>query len=314
MRRLFVFTKPDSSEDSTMFGVRKALVSILVLAFVFPARCLDALAREWTDTTGKYRVEADFVEATDDGVQIKKTNGEVVNIPLEKLSEADRRYVRYKVGLATVDLTGIWQTDEGAIYRFEDDGETISAKALESRVISSLDAKLRHDGAKVVADRWKVVFREDPSRQHRNLKVDLYLTMEGQVRVGFEEVHWDRRGREIGRKRQTTRLSKISEQKWQARLARIEEQRQLARERKEKERENFLIGVGVLLYGLGKLAEIGGGSGEMERRGSYQTRLASCSGCGGDGKNWNPFRESGYDVCGRCGGSGLHDELVFVEK
>lgn len=53
-----------------------------------------ALARTWTDSTGKYRVEAEFVEFTDGNVKLKKTDGNIVSVPASKLSKADQQWVR----------------------------------------------------------------------------------------------------------------------------------------------------------------------------------------------------------------------------
>jgi len=53
-----------------------------------------ALARTWTDSTGKYRVEAEFVEFTDGNVKLKKTDGSIVSVPASKLSKADQQWVR----------------------------------------------------------------------------------------------------------------------------------------------------------------------------------------------------------------------------
>ncbi len=50
--------------------------------------------RTWTDSTGKYKVEASLVELKDGQVTLKKPDGQVVAIPLERLSEADQQFVR----------------------------------------------------------------------------------------------------------------------------------------------------------------------------------------------------------------------------
>ncbi len=50
--------------------------------------------RKWTDSSGKYTVEADFVDFKDGKVQLRKHDGKTVTVPIEKLSQADRSYVR----------------------------------------------------------------------------------------------------------------------------------------------------------------------------------------------------------------------------
>ena len=64
-----------------------ALVALLLV--IAPA----ASAREWTDTTGGFSVEAELVEVKDDKVRLKKSNGQIVAVPIAKLSKGDREYI-----------------------------------------------------------------------------------------------------------------------------------------------------------------------------------------------------------------------------
>ncbi len=50
--------------------------------------------RTWTDSTGKFRVEAEFVELKDGKVQLRKQDGKVIDVPLERLSAADQEYIK----------------------------------------------------------------------------------------------------------------------------------------------------------------------------------------------------------------------------
>jgi S1-C subfamily serine protease len=52
--------------------------------------------REWTDATRTYRVEAELVEVRDGVVQLKKTNGEMVETPISKLSQEDQLFLAAK--------------------------------------------------------------------------------------------------------------------------------------------------------------------------------------------------------------------------
>ena len=51
-------------------------------------------AHEWTDQTGRHRVEAEYVDLKDGEVVLRKSDGKTVTVPLDRLSEADRRFVR----------------------------------------------------------------------------------------------------------------------------------------------------------------------------------------------------------------------------
>lgn len=54
-------------------------------------------AREWKSADGKSKVEADFVSLRDGKVSLKKKSGEIVSVPLDKLSPADIAYVEGRV-------------------------------------------------------------------------------------------------------------------------------------------------------------------------------------------------------------------------
>ena len=50
--------------------------------------------RTWRDASGAFEVQATMVSSTADKVTLKKADGRMITIPLEKLSEADRTYVQ----------------------------------------------------------------------------------------------------------------------------------------------------------------------------------------------------------------------------
>jgi hypothetical protein len=75
-----------------MCGLR--FVSFIFLTLVV-SLVSDALADEfriWQDVKGKFRTEAQFISLEGSKVQLKKRDGTVILVPLEKLSNADREY------------------------------------------------------------------------------------------------------------------------------------------------------------------------------------------------------------------------------
>jgi hypothetical protein len=50
--------------------------------------------RTWTDATGKFKTEAAFLDLKDGKVRLKKKDGTIVTVALEKLSEADQAVVK----------------------------------------------------------------------------------------------------------------------------------------------------------------------------------------------------------------------------
>ena len=53
-----------------------------------------ASAREWVDNTGHYRVEAEFLRLAESQVHLRKADGKVIAVPLNRLSEQDLQELR----------------------------------------------------------------------------------------------------------------------------------------------------------------------------------------------------------------------------
>ncbi|HEX3999015.1 MAG TPA: SHD1 domain-containing protein [Pirellulales bacterium] len=51
-------------------------------------------SRVWKDSSGKFSVEARFVEVYQDKVTLRKTNGQLIEVPIERLNAADRALAR----------------------------------------------------------------------------------------------------------------------------------------------------------------------------------------------------------------------------
>ncbi len=82
------------------------------LLFLFTALTLAAgtghsQTRKWTDTTGKHSVEAELVQIKGDRVILKKRDGEVITVPLARLSESDRAHVWNLSGLSKQPRPGV---------------------------------------------------------------------------------------------------------------------------------------------------------------------------------------------------------------
>jgi formylglycine-generating enzyme required for sulfatase activity len=50
--------------------------------------------RTWTDSTGKHSIQAEFVDLKDGKVRLRKQDGTEIAIAIDKLSDADRKFVR----------------------------------------------------------------------------------------------------------------------------------------------------------------------------------------------------------------------------
>lgn len=73
---------------------RVAAALTLLGLVIRPSRLHADELRTWTDSTGKYKIEAEFVEILDGKVRLKDKDGKTVSLPLAKVSDADRAYLR----------------------------------------------------------------------------------------------------------------------------------------------------------------------------------------------------------------------------
>ena len=62
--------------------------------------------RRWVDETGLHATVGRFVAVRDDAVEIRKSNGRLIRVPLERLSEHDRDYVAATAGTSSEPATG----------------------------------------------------------------------------------------------------------------------------------------------------------------------------------------------------------------
>ncbi len=60
-----------------------------------------AAGRTWTDSTGTHHIEAEFVKLDNDIVHLKKGDGTIIKIPLNKLSSQDKEFVRQQTNGAS---------------------------------------------------------------------------------------------------------------------------------------------------------------------------------------------------------------------
>jgi len=62
-----------------------------------------AESRTWTDSSGKHTVDAEFVDLDGTAVRLRRPSGQVISIPLNRLCEEDREYVRQQTEQHAVD-------------------------------------------------------------------------------------------------------------------------------------------------------------------------------------------------------------------
>ena len=140
----------------------------LVLSVVMGLVVLvSAGARTWTDSTGKHKTEAEFVDCTDGVVRLKKDDGAVISVPMEKLSEADQEFVRLSADGAGVParITRVEDVGRHKIVRLDVAGCEVSAIADEATNISADVTHIAFEtkGINVYADGWRVPAAGEPT-------------------------------------------------------------------------------------------------------------------------------------------------------
>jgi hypothetical protein len=87
------------------------LVAAVALAVILC--CGRSPARTWTDSTGKHKIEGDFVNLAGGKVDIRRDDGKLVRIPLDKLSEDDQTFVHKTTKPAAEETPFAVPEDEG---------------------------------------------------------------------------------------------------------------------------------------------------------------------------------------------------------
>lgn len=69
-------------------------IALCFFASVSWGQSQDATYRTWTDSTGEYRIEASLVRVVGDTVVLKKQDGKITRVPIDRLSRDDQRIAR----------------------------------------------------------------------------------------------------------------------------------------------------------------------------------------------------------------------------
>lgn len=89
---------PRESELGLGSSSKEALDGELLRAVENSAR-LNSQVRTWTDSSGKYTVQAEFVSFENGQVELRKRDGNVISIALSVLCPADRQHVQDRSGI-----------------------------------------------------------------------------------------------------------------------------------------------------------------------------------------------------------------------
>jgi hypothetical protein len=68
--------------------------SSLITSLVSPTRSAWSAERTWTDVTGRFQLDAELIAFSTTTVVLKRNDGELVAVPIERLSDADREFLK----------------------------------------------------------------------------------------------------------------------------------------------------------------------------------------------------------------------------
>ena len=122
------------------------------VAFVILMVTSTAWGRTWTDSTGKFTLEAKFIEVKDRKVTIEKEDGKRITLPLIKLSNADREYVEK---LANAALKEELIKDIKAAFDTGSAGETSAQTLLLEK--TAVEKVIEKYAGKKVTIRWPIL-------------------------------------------------------------------------------------------------------------------------------------------------------------
>ncbi|HBJ38421.1 MAG TPA: hypothetical protein DDZ51_27445, partial [Planctomycetaceae bacterium] len=66
--------------------------SLLIVFIVLSGKCV--AAREWKDSTGNFKVEAELREVRGNDVVLVRPDGKQIVVPIARLSDEDQKYLR----------------------------------------------------------------------------------------------------------------------------------------------------------------------------------------------------------------------------
>jgi S1-C subfamily serine protease len=114
-----------------------AVLRASILALLFTGTISYAgESRTWTDTTGKYRIEAELISADANFATLKKADGSQIRVPVDKLSSGDRALIAsLRTGTAAPEPNG--GGDAGQVLTYDDLQRLIRGQR-EAVVVASL--------------------------------------------------------------------------------------------------------------------------------------------------------------------------------
>jgi len=94
------------------------LVPPLVFTVLLLISTTTAFGETWTDSTGDFSVEATFVKVEGRSVVLRKTDGNLINVPIDRLSDASRAMAKRLYETQKNGVAGFQQGNPGGELGF----------------------------------------------------------------------------------------------------------------------------------------------------------------------------------------------------
>src|SRR5690606_19632052 len=104
-------------------NMRHLIPSVVVLVALVQWINGAEVVRTWTDSSGRYTIQALLLEVAAQSAVLETAQGNTVRVPLEKLSEADRAYIARQVRSIDGKVVGV--TDGDTIVVLDADNEQL---------------------------------------------------------------------------------------------------------------------------------------------------------------------------------------------
>jgi hypothetical protein len=82
-----------SGEEIMQGGWKFGWWAVQIGLWLTGVACIADEPRLWSDRSGKFSTQAEFIQLENGVVRLKKEDGSVIDVPLSKLSPADQRFV-----------------------------------------------------------------------------------------------------------------------------------------------------------------------------------------------------------------------------
>lgn len=115
--------------------------------------------RTWTDSTGSFSIDAEFVSVMEDKVQLRRKDGRLIVVPIKRLSEADKQFLtdRGDIKAGPEPIPDNAPTDYRSLSRMLDDLRSAkdAIKLLEAFMASPEVANSEKATANSVLELWR---------------------------------------------------------------------------------------------------------------------------------------------------------------